>query len=61
VLLIHEVGTDKACAALDGNVGILSDAEDMPSIARAFKHLLFMGTEKYPEENAYRKFLTTPS
>ncbi|KAH8732027.1 Metalloenzyme, LuxS/M16 peptidase-like protein [Phaeosphaeriaceae sp. PMI808] len=59
VLLIHEAGTDKASAALDVNVGSFSDAGDMPGIAHAVEHLLFMGTEKYPEENAYNKFLTT--
>lgn len=58
VLLIHEAGTDKASAALDVNVGSFSDAPDMPGIAHAVEHLLFMGTEKYPEENAYNKYLT---
>jgi insulysin len=59
VLLIHEAGTDKASAALDVNVGSFSDADDMPGITHALEHLLFMGTEKYLEENAYNKFLTT--
>ncbi|KAF2845137.1 a-pheromone processing metallopeptidase-like protein Ste23 [Plenodomus tracheiphilus IPT5] len=59
VLLIHEAGTDKASAALDVNVGSFSDAPDMPGIAHAVEHLLFMGTEKYPEENAYNKYLTS--
>ncbi|OWY45956.1 LuxS/MPP-like metallohydrolase [Alternaria alternata] len=58
VLLIHEAGTDKASAALDVNVGSFSDAPDMPGIAHAVEHLLFMGTEKYPEENAYNQYLT---
>jgi insulysin len=59
VLLIHEAGSDKASAALDVNVGSFSDAKDMPGIAHAVEHLLFMGTDKYPEENAYNKYLTT--
>lgn len=46
VLLIHDATTDKASAALDVNVGSFSDAEDMPGIAHAVEHLLFMGTEK---------------
>jgi len=58
VLLIHEAETDKASAALDVNVGSFSDAPDMPGIAHAVEHLLFMGTEKYPEENAYNQYLT---
>ncbi|KAF2269404.1 LuxS/MPP-like metallohydrolase [Lojkania enalia] len=61
VLLIHDPKTDKASAALDVNVGSFSDAEDMPGIAHAVEHLLFMGTEKYPKENAYNQYLTSHS
>jgi len=46
VLLIHDATTDKASAAMDVNVGSFSDAKDMPGIAHAVEHLLFMGTEK---------------
>jgi insulysin len=46
VLLIHDAETDKASAALDVNVGSFNDWEDMPGIAHAVEHLLFMGTEK---------------
>lgn len=46
VLLIHDPDTDKASAALDVNVGSFSDADDMPGMAHAVEHLLFMGTEK---------------
>jgi insulysin len=45
-LLIHDQDTDKASAALDVNVGSFSDADDMPGMAHAVEHLLFMGTEK---------------
>lgn len=48
-LLIHDPETDKASAAMDVNVGAFSDAEDMPGIAHAVEHLLFMGTEKVRE------------
>ncbi|KAF2705769.1 LuxS/MPP-like metallohydrolase [Pleomassaria siparia CBS 279.74] len=61
VLLIHDAQTDKASAALDVNVGSFSDAEDMPGIAHAVEHLLFMGTDKYPKENAYNQYLTSHS
>jgi insulysin len=46
VLLIHDADTDKASAAMDVDVGSFSDAKDMPGIAHAVEHLLFMGTEK---------------
>ena len=45
-LLIHDPETDKAAAAMDVNVGAFSDEEDMPGMAHAVEHLLFMGTEK---------------
>jgi insulysin len=45
-LLIHDPDTDKASAAMDVNIGSFSDADDMPGMAHAVEHLLFMGTEK---------------
>ncbi|KAI1181739.1 Metalloenzyme, LuxS/M16 peptidase-like protein [Nemania serpens] len=53
LLLVHDPETDKASAALDVNVGNFSDEDTMPGMAHAVEHLLFMGTKKYPEENAY--------
>ncbi len=46
VLLVHDADTDKASAAMDVNVGSFGDPEDMPGMAHAVEHLLFMGTEK---------------
>jgi insulysin len=45
-LLIHDPDTDKASAALDVNIGSYSDSSDMPGMAHAVEHLLFMGTKK---------------
>jgi Insulinase (Peptidase family M16) len=45
-LLVHDPETDKASAAMDVNVGNFSDRSDMPGMAHAVEHLLFMGTEK---------------
>jgi insulysin len=45
-LLIHDPDTDKASGALDVNVGSFSDKDDMPGLAHAVEHMLFMGTEK---------------
>lgn len=46
ILLVHDPDTDKASAAMDVNVGSFSDRDDMPGMAHAVEHLLFMGTEK---------------
>lgn len=45
-LLVHDADTDKASAAMDVNVGSMSDPEEMQGMAHAVEHLLFMGTEK---------------
>lgn len=56
-LLVHDPDTDKASAAMDVNVGSFSDSDDMPGMAHAVEHLLFMGTKKYPGENDYNQYL----
>lgn len=61
VLLVHDAETDKASAAMDVNVGSFSDEDDMPGMAHAVEHLLFMGTKKYPVENAYNQYLSAHS
>lgn len=60
-LLVHDADTDKASAAVDVNVGNYSDYDDMPGQAHALEHLLFMGTKKYPVENAYSSYLSSNS
>ncbi|KAL8966059.1 MAG: hypothetical protein Q9183_003538, partial [Haloplaca sp. 2 TL-2023] len=76
-LLVHDPDTDKASASVNVNVGSFSDADDMPGMAHAVEHLLFMGTEKvlippsllelsltaqkYPVENDYNQYLSANS
>ena len=51
-------GSQQAAVALAVSVGSLSDPEWMPGCAHACEHLLFMGSRRYPEENAYDSFLS---
>ncbi|KAM5351566.1 hypothetical protein ACJ41O_004289 [Fusarium nematophilum] len=60
-LLVHDPETDKASAALDVNVGNFSDESDIPGMAHAVEHLLFMGTKKFPIENEYGQYLSAHS
>jgi insulysin len=60
-LLISDPETDKASAALDVNVGYFNDPEEIPGLAHALEHLLFMGTEKYPKEADYLEYLSSHS
>ncbi|KAK4156700.1 ubiquitin carboxyl-terminal hydrolase [Chaetomidium leptoderma] len=60
-LIVHDPKTDKASAAMDVNVGSFSDEDDMPGMAHAVEHLLFMGNKKYPVENAYHQYISAHS
>lgn len=57
-LLIQDKTTDKAAAALDVNIGAFQDPENLPGLAHFCEHLLFMGSEKFPDENEYSSFLS---
>jgi hypothetical protein len=59
VILISDPTADKAAAALDVGVGHLEDPESLPGCAHFCEHLMFLGTKKYPEENAYSTYLST--
>ncbi|KAF9482803.1 insulin-degrading enzyme [Pholiota conissans] len=56
--LVHDVNADKAAASLDVAIGHLYDPDDVPGLAHFCEHLLFMGTEKFPQENDYSEFLS---
>jgi len=57
VLLASDKKSEKAAAAMDVNVGHFSDPEEIPGLAHFLEHMLFLGTEKYPDENGYSAFL----
>lgn len=57
VLLVSDVNTDKAAAGMSVNVGHFQDPEEIPGLAHFLEHMLFLGTEKFPDENEYGKYL----
>ena len=59
VLLISSPGTDKAAAALDVNVGSREDPAQRPGLAHFLEHMLFLGTDKYPQADAYQNFISS--
>ncbi|KAI9033897.1 Metalloenzyme, LuxS/M16 peptidase-like protein [Phycomyces nitens] len=61
VVLISDPDTEISSAALDVHVGHHSDPKDCQGLAHFCEHLLFMGTEKYPKDNEYRKYLSDHS
>ncbi|KNC56280.1 insulin-degrading enzyme [Thecamonas trahens ATCC 50062] len=56
-VLISDPSSEKGAAALDMGVGQMSDPEELPGLAHFLEHMLFLGTEKYPDETAYSSTL----
>ncbi|WP_110667156.1 insulinase family protein [Salinicola halophilus] len=57
-LLISDSAADKAAAAMDVSVGSDYDPEDMPGLAHFLEHMLFLGTEGYPDPDGYQRFIS---
>ncbi|NIR27937.1 MAG: peptidase M16 [Gammaproteobacteria bacterium] len=58
VLVISDPETDKAAAAMDVFVGSGSDPEGREGMAHFLEHMLFLGTESYPEAGEYQSFIS---
>ena len=56
-LLIHDEDAEKSAASMDVNIGSACDSREQQGLAHFLEHMLFMGTEKYPDENAYSEFI----
>lgn len=56
-LLISDPGADKAAASLNVAVGSGNDPEDREGMAHFLEHLLFLGTERYPNPGEYQQFI----
>jgi insulysin len=57
VLLISDPAFNNSAASLDVQVGSLSDPRDRQGLAHFLEHMLFLGTEKYPDVDEYSKYL----
>ncbi|MYL27055.1 MULTISPECIES: insulinase family protein [Halomonadaceae] len=58
-LLISDPRADKAAAALDVHVGAGADPEDRAGLAHFTEHMLFLGTETYPDPGEYKSFINS--
>jgi len=50
--------TKRAAAALSVAVGHFCDPKELPGLSHYLEHMLFMGSDKYPDENDYDAYLT---
>ena len=58
VLLISDPQADKAAASLDVPVGSSDDPSGREGLAHFLEHMLFLGTEKYPQADEYQTFIS---
>lgn len=57
VVLISDLDADKSAAALTVFRGSFNDPADRLGLAHFLEHMLFIGTEKYPNPDGYFKFV----
>ena len=58
-LLISDMQSDKGAASLNVQVGSSANPPDRAGLAHFLEHMLFLGTEKYPEADAYQAFINS--
>ena len=56
VLMVSDTTTEKSAAALSVGVGAFSDPMDFQGMAHYLEHMLFMGSESFPEPDGYMNF-----
>lgn len=59
VLLISDADTETAAVAVDVNAGSNGDPEEFAGLAHFLEHMLFLGTEKYPEAGEYQAYIAS--
>lgn len=59
VLLVSDPETESSAAALKVNVGSWHNPVEIPGLAHFLEHMLFLGTEKYPDPDEYSDFMQT--
>lgn len=57
VILLSDPKLNKASAAVAVGVGSLADPPERQGMAHYLEHMLFLGTEKYPEVDEYSQYL----
>ncbi len=58
VLLVSDPDSEKAAASLDVYIGSASNPADRGGLAHFLEHMLFLGTDKYPDSGEYARFIS---
>lgn len=58
VMLIQDTQAQKSAAALAVNVGHFDDPKERQGMAHYLEHMLFLGTEKYPDVGEFQRYIS---
>ena len=58
VILISDMEADKAAASLSVSVGSAQDPEDREGLAHFLEHMLFLGTDRFPDPGEYQAYIS---
>ncbi|MGB0832907.1 MAG: insulinase family protein [Psychrobium sp.] len=56
-LLISQPDATKSAASLAVNVGHFNDPSDREGLAHLLEHMMFLGTDKYPDPSEYQRYI----
>ncbi|WP_235963227.1 insulinase family protein [Marinomonas colpomeniae] len=59
VILVSDSKAERFSASISVNVGNAQDPKKQQGLAHFLEHMLFLGTEKYPESGDYQSFIHT--
>jgi insulysin len=59
VLLVSDPASLEGGAAMTVRVGATSDPDAIPGLAHFCEHMLFLGTQQYPQEDSFEAFLSS--
>lgn len=57
VLLVEDMQSNQAAASMAVGVGHFDDPVERPGMAHFLEHMLFLGTEKYPDAGEYHAYI----
>lgn len=58
IILVSDPKADKAAAAMNVAIGSGQDPDNFAGLAHFLEHMLFLGTEKYPQAGEYQSFIS---
>jgi len=59
VIMVSDPESDKSAAALSVGVGLMFDPMSQQGMAHYLEHMLFLGTDRFPETDEYSKFMAS--